>query len=150
MSAFLWLLHVVSTCRAELNSSKVLKKNPPLSFIIWSGSCCLSLLFRESCAALGSIICLIAALFYLHLHVCSLLFFPIFFFFFLLYHVLLFQSVANVLFTGSQEAPVLKLSAGLPLLCVGSGFPPLRCSAAIFVFAWGTRLRRRVRLTGVM
>lgn len=50
----------------------------------------------------------------------------VFFFPTLLCHILLFSSLANLLLVESQEAPVIKLSAGLPLLHVGSGFPPLR------------------------
>lgn len=59
--------------------------------------------------------------------------------------VLLFQS--SVGSQGRQGAPVLELSAALPLPCVGRD--PLLPEMLSCHFC-GTRLRRRVRLTGVM
>lgn len=121
-------LHL-STCKAELNSLEVLKKTP----VSWNGVCCV---FRESCASLGSVIPLLAALFPFCVFACSLLFPPTHVF--LLCHVLLFQSLVSAFSQGRQEAPVLELSAGLPLPCVGSDPLLPESSIAIFVgHGWG-------------
>lgn len=127
MSTLLWLLEVVSTCRAELNSLKVLKK-PTSKFhhlkwhllpipTVW-GFLCHAWQYHLSncCFVLLLSTCLCVLCYFSH---CC------FFFFSLYCHVSLFQSLASVLLMESQKAPVLKLSAGHPLLCGGSGFPPL-------------------------
>lgn len=66
---------------------------------------------------------------------------------FVLCYVLLFQSLVSARSQGRQEAPVLELSAGLPLLCVGRD--PL-LPEMLNCHLCGTRLRRRARLTAIM
>lgn len=90
-------------------------------------------------------LCLLLCFPSIYVSVCSLLFPPTHVF--LLCHVLLFQSSVSALSQGRQEAPVLELSAGLPLPCVGSDpLLPERLNCHLC----GTRLRRGVRLTGIM
>lgn len=90
------------------------------------------------------LLCLLLCFPSIHVFVCSLLFPPPVF---VLLHVLLFQSLVSACSQGRQGAPVLELSAGLPLLCVGRD--PL-LPEMLNCHLCRTRLRRRARLTAIM